>query len=180
MIFSPSSLLPDVIIIEPDLNADDRGYFMETYHEETFTGGGIAVRFVQDNQSMSILGTLRGLHYQIKQPQGKLVRVLSGEIFDVNVDIRRSSPTFGKWSGIILSAQNKKMVYIPPNFAHGFCVLTDTAEVLYKCTDFYKPDYERAIRWNDPDLAIDWPVKEPVLSKKDAHCPFLKDAELPE
>ena len=152
---------------------------MESYHQEKFIGGGIDIRFVQDNQSMSSRGTLRGLHYQIKRPQGKLVRVLSGEVFDVSVDIRRSSPNFGKWFGIILSANDKKAMYIPPNFAHGFCVLSDKAEFFYKCTDFYNPDYERSIRWDDPDLAIDWPIKEPILSEKDANCPLLKDAELP-
>lgn len=180
MIFSPCPILPEVIIIEPDIFTDERGYFMETYHQEKFTGGGLDIRFVQDNQSMSARGTIRGLHYQIKRPQGKLVRVLSGEVFDVSVDIRRSSPNFGKWFGIILSANNKKAVYIPPNFAHGFCVLTERAEFFYKCTDFYNPDYDRAIRWDDPDLAIDWPIKEPILSEKDANCPLLKDAELPE
>ena len=180
MIFSSCPILPEVIIIEPDIFTDERGYFMETYHQEKFTGGGIEIRFVQDNQSMSAGGTIRGLHYQIKRPQGKMVRVLLGEVFDVSVDIRRSSPNFGKWFGIILSANNKKAVYIPPNFAHGFCVLTERAEFFYKCTDFYDPDYERAIRWDDPDLAIDWPIKEPILSEKDATCPLVKDAELPE
>ncbi len=179
MIFSPSPILPEVIIIEPDIFPDERGYFMETYHQEKFTGGGIDIRFVQDNQSMSARGTLRGLHYQIKRPQGKLVRVLLGEVFDVSVDIRRSSPNFGKWFGITLSADNKKGIYIPPNFAHGFCVLTDKAEFFYKCTDFYEPDYERAIRWDDQDLAIDWPIRDPILAEKDATCPSLKDAELP-
>jgi len=179
MKFTPSPTLPEVIIIEPDVFPDERGYFMETYHQEKFSGGGIDIRFVQDNQSLSERGTLRGLHYQIKRPQGKLVRVLYGEVFDVSVDIRRSSPHFGKWFGITLSGDNKKAVYIPPNFAHGFCVLTDTAEFFYKCTDFYEPDYERAIRWDDQDLAIDWPIRDPILSERDAACPFLKDAELP-
>jgi len=180
MIFTPSPILPEVIIIEPNIFSDERGYFMETYHQEKFTGGGIDIRFVQDNQSLSARGTLRGLHYQIKKPQGKLVRVLLGEVFDVSVDIRRSSPNFGKWFGTILSANNKKAMYIPPNFAHGFCVLTERAEFFYKCTDFYEPDYEKAIRWDDPDLAIDWPIKNPILSEKDANCPLLKYAELPE
>lgn len=179
MKFTPSPILPEVIIIEPDVFPDERGYFMETYHQEKFSGGGIDMRFVQDNQSLSERGTLRGLHYQIKRPQGKLVRVLYGEVFDVSVDIRRSSPHFGKWFGITLSADNKKAVYIPPNFAHGFCVLTDTAEFFYKCTDFYQPDYERAIRWDDQDLAIDWPIRDPILSERDAACSFLRDAELP-
>ncbi len=179
MIFNPSPILPEVIIIEPDLFTDNRGYFMESYHQEKFIGGGIDIRFVQDNQSMSSRGILRGLHYQIKRLQGKLVRVLLGEVFDVSVDIRRSSPNFRKLFGIILSANDKKAMYIPPNFAHGFCVLSDKAEFFYKCTDFYNPDYERSIRWDDPDLAIDWPIKEPILSEKDANCPLLKDAELP-
>jgi len=179
MIFSPCPILPEFIIIEPDIFTDERGYFMETYHQEKFTGGGLDIRFVQDNQSMSARGTIRGLHYQIKRPQGKMVRVLLGEVFDVSVDIRRSSPNFGKWFGIILSANNKKAIYIPPNFAHGFCVLTERAEFFYKCTDFYNPDYDRAIRWDDPDLAIDWPIKDPILSEKDATSPLLKNAELP-
>lgn len=152
---------------------------METYHQKKFAVGGIDVEFVQDNQSMSTKGTLRGLHYQIERPQGKLVRVLYGEVFDVAVDIRRSSQNFGKWFGILLSANNKRAVYIPPNFAHGFCVLSDRAEFLYKCTDFYGPEYERTIRWDDPELAIDWPIKDPILSEKDATSPFLKHAELP-
>jgi dTDP-4-dehydrorhamnose 3,5-epimerase len=179
MIFSPSPILKDVIIIEPDAFPDKRGYFMETYHQKKFAVGGINVEFVQDNQSMSTKGTLRGLHYQIQRPQGKLVRVLYGEVFDVAVDIRRSSQNFGKWFGILLSANNKRAVYIPPNFAHGFCVLSDRAEFLYKCTDFYGPEYERTIRWDDPELAIDWPIKDPILSEKDATSPFLKHAELP-
>jgi len=179
MIFYPSPIFPEVFIIEPDLFTDNRGYFMETYHQEKFAAAGIDITFAQDNQSSSTKGILRGLHYQIKKPQGKLVRVLYGEVFDVCVDIRRSSPNFGKWFGIILSEDNKKSLSIPPNFAHGFCVLTDKAEFFYKCTDFYNPDYERAIRWNDPDLSIKWPIKDPILSAKDASCPFLKDAELP-
>jgi len=180
MRFRPSPDLPEVIIIEPDLLRDHRGYFMETYHQEKFSAAGIDVRFVQDNQSMSSHGTLRGLHYQIKRPQGKLVRVLRGEIYDVCVDIRRSSPHFKKWFGITLSEDNKRALYIPPNFAHGFCVVSKTAEFAYKCTDFYFPDYERAIRWNDPDLAIDWPIQKPILSERDASSPLLRDAELPE
>lgn len=179
MIFSPSPILPEVIIVEPELFPDNRGYFMETYHLAKFSNGGIDIRFVQDNQSMSVRGTLRGLHYQIGKPQGKLVRVLYGEVFDVAVDIRRSSPNFGRWSGTILSAENKKAIYIPPNFAHGFCVLSDKAEFFYKCSDFYELGYERTIRWNDPDLAIKWPITDPILSEKDASSPLLRDAELP-
>ena len=179
MKFSPSPIFPDVLIIEPDVITDKRGYFMEAYHQEKFATAGIDIDFVQDNQSTSTQRVLRGLHYQIKRPQGKLIRVLCGEVFDVTVDIRRSSSNFGKWFGVMLSEHNKKILYIPPNFAHGFCVLSDKAEFLYKCTDFYSPDYERTIRWDDPDLAIKWPIKDPILSKKDASCPLFKDAELP-
>jgi len=180
MNFRPSSTLPEVIIIEPDLLHDHRGYFMKIYHQEKFLSAGIDVGFLQDNQSMSSRGTLRGLHYQIKRPQGKVVRAIRGEIYDVCVDIRRSSPYFGKWIGVSLSDESKRALYIPPNFAHGFCVLSEVAEFSYKYTDFYFPDYERAIRWDDPDLAIDWPLQEPILSEKDASCPFLREAELPE
>ena len=180
MNFRPSSMLPEVIIIEPDLLHDHRGYFMETYHQGKFLSAGIDVGFVQDNQSMSSRATLRGLHYQIKRPQGKLVRAIRGEIYDVCVDVRRSSPYFGKWIGVSLTAENKRALYVPPNFAHAFWVLSEVAEFSYKCTDFYFPDYERAIRWDDPDLAIDWPIQEPILSERDASCPLLRDAELPE
>jgi dTDP-4-dehydrorhamnose 3,5-epimerase len=179
MIFSQSPVLRDVIILQPDVHADKRGYFMETYHREEFAAGGIDRAFVQDNQSMSARGTLRGLHYQIQKPQGKLVRVLYGEIYDVSVDIRRSSPNFGKCFGIRLSAENKTALYVPPDFAHGFCVLSERAEFFYKCTDFYAPEFERTIRWDDSDLAIAWPMRNPVLSEKDAAAPFLRDAELP-
>jgi dTDP-4-dehydrorhamnose 3,5-epimerase len=179
MIFSPSPVLPDVIIVQPDVHADKRGYFMETYHQKEFAAGGIGRAFIQDNQSMSARGTLRGLHYQVQRPQGKLIRVIYGEVFDVSVDIRRSSPHFGRWFGIRLSAENKTAVYVPPDFAHGFCVLSERAEFFYKCTDFYAPEFERAIRWDDPDLAIAWPTKDPVLSDKDAAAPYLRDAELP-
>jgi len=179
MIFSPSPVLPDVIIVQPDVHADKRGYFMETYHQKEFAAGGIGRAFIQDNQSMSARGTLRGLHYQVQRPQGKLIRVIYGEVFDVSVDIRRSSPHFGRWFGIRLSSENKTAVYVPPDFAHGFCVLSERAEFFYKCTDFYAPEFERAIRWDDPDLAIAWPTKDPVLSEKDAAAPYLRDAELP-
>ncbi len=179
MIFSPCSVLPEVIIIEPDVYSDDRGYFMETYNKKKFAQGGVHAVFVQDNRSMSAKGILRGLHYQIKQPQGKLLTVLKGRVFDVCVDIRKSSPNFGNWFGITLSSEEKKLVYIPPDFAHGFCVLTEAAEFFYKCTDFYAPAYERTIRWDDPDIGIDWPIKDPVLSEKDAAGANLKDAELP-
>lgn len=180
MNFMPSSTLPEVLIIEPAVFSDDRGFFHEMYHAEKYRKAGIAPTFVQDNRSRSRKGTLRGLHYQIRHPQGKLIWALSGEIFDVAVDIRRNSSTYGKWTGHILSAGNKTALYVPPDFAHGFCVLSDEAEVLYKCTDFYSPEHERCIRWDDPDLAIDWPVKNPVLSEKDKNAPCLKDSEIPQ
>jgi len=179
MQFKPSPHLPEVIVLEPEVFEDERGFFTEMHHEEKFRRAGIKERFVQDNRARSSSGILRGLHYQIRKPQGKLVWVLSGEIFDVAVDIRRNSPTFGKWFGCVLSDQNKKGLYIPPDFAHGYAVLSDAADVFYKCSDFYAPDCERSIRWNDPDLAIDWPITDPILSKKDASAPFFKDAELP-
>ena len=175
MKFIPSPTLPEVIIIEPEIFGDNRGFFTEMYHKEKFQEAGIKENFVQDNRSRSKKGTLRGLHYQIKNPQGKLIWALSGEIFDVTVDIRNYSPTFGKWFGFTLSGENKKALYVPPDFAHGFCVLSEEAEVFYKCTDFYSPEHERCIRWDDPDLAIDWPIKEPVLSGKDENGHFLKD-----
>jgi len=179
MQFKPSPHLPEVIVLEPEVFEDERGFFTEMHHEEKFRRAGIKERFVQDNRARSSSGILRGLHYQIRKPQGKLVWVLLGEIFDVAVDIRRNSPTFGKWFGCVLSDQNKKGLYIPPDFAHGYAVLSDAADVFYKCSDFYAPDCERSIRWNDPDLAIDWPITDPILSKKDASAPFFKDAELP-
>ena len=179
MYFTPSATLPEIIIIEPEIYEDGRGYFSEMYHRKKFEEAGIKGHFVQDNRSRSTRDTIRGLHYQLGRPQGKLVWALTGEIFDVTVDIRKSSPTFGKWFGIILSQDNKKGLYVPPNFAHGFCVLSEEVEFFYKCTDFYAPDHERCIRWDDPDIAIDWPTKFSILSKKDAICPFLKDAELP-
>jgi dTDP-4-dehydrorhamnose 3,5-epimerase len=179
MHFRASPTLPGLIIIEPELFQDDRGYFTEMYHQGKFEDAGIKGNFIQDNRSRSRQGTIRGLHYQVRKPQGKLVWVLSGEVFDLAVDIRRSSPTLGKWVGNVLSSENKKGIYIPPHFAHGFCVLSEVAEVFYKCTEFYSPENERTIRWDDPDLAIDWPVKNPVLSEKDATAPFFKDAELP-
>jgi dTDP-4-dehydrorhamnose 3,5-epimerase len=179
MHFTASPTLSGIIIIEPQLFQDDRGFFMEMYHREKFQKAGIKDRFVQDNRSLSRRGTIRGLHYQLGRPQGKLIWALSGEVFDVAVDIRKGSPTFGKWFGITLSGENKKGLYIPPDFAHGFCVLSEQAEFFYKCTDFYSPEHERCIRWNDPDLAIDWPINDPVISEKDAVAPLFKDAELP-
>jgi dTDP-4-dehydrorhamnose 3,5-epimerase len=179
MHFTPSPTLPEIIIIEAELFQDDRGYFSEIYHRAKFADAGIRGDFIQDNRSLSRQGTIRGLHYQLRRPQGKLVWVVSGEVFDVAVDIRRGSPTFGKWLGTLLSSENKKGIYIPTDFAHGFCVISDQAEVFYKCTDFYSPEDERAIRWDDPELAIDWPVQDPILSERDAVSPLLSDAELP-
>jgi dTDP-4-dehydrorhamnose 3,5-epimerase len=169
--------IPDVIIIEPRVFGDERGFFMETWQRSMFAEHGIDFDFVQDNHSLSGKGILRGLHYQIRQPQGKLVRVISGEVFDVAVDIRKGSPWFGKWVGATLSAENKRMFWVPPGFAHGFYVLSDQAEFVYKCTDFYAPEHERSILWNDPDIGITWPLdrSEPVLSDKDrAGKPFAR------
>jgi dTDP-4-dehydrorhamnose 3,5-epimerase len=171
--------IPDVIIIEPRVFGDERGFFMETWQRSTFAEHGIDFDFVQDNHSLSGKGILRGLHYQLKQPQGKLVRVVSGEVFDVAVDIRKGSPWFGKWVGATLSSENKRMFWVPPGFAHGFYVLSDQAEFVYKCTDFYAPEHERSIIWNDPDLNIEWPLDgtEPVLSAKDCEGIIFKEAE---
>lgn len=172
--------IPEVVLIEPTAFKDDRGFFMETYKRSEFAAFGIEERFVQDNHSKSTKGVLRGLHYQ-KNPkaQGKLVRVVEGEVFDVAVDIRKNSSTYGKWVGAVLSAQNRKMLYIPPDFAHGFCVLSDTAEVVYKATDEYAPQLERGIVWNDPDLGINWPTEQPIISSKDADLPLFKVADNP-
>jgi dTDP-4-dehydrorhamnose 3,5-epimerase len=167
--------IPDLLLIEPKVFGDARGFFFESYSEKLFiAGGGPKLSFVQDNHSRSSRGVLRGLHYQIQQPQGKLVRCTSGEVYDVAVDIRKSSPTFGKWVGVILSEENKRMLYVPPGFAHGFVTLSDTAEFLYKTTDYYAPQYERTILWNDSTIGVEWPLKEtPLLSKKDAEgIPF--------
>jgi dTDP-4-dehydrorhamnose 3,5-epimerase len=170
--------IPDVLIIEPKLFGDERGFFFESYNERQWEEKtGLRTRFVQDNHSRSAKGVLRGLHYQIRQPQGKLVRCVFGEVFDVAVDLRRSSPTFGKWSGALLSAENKRQMWVPEGFAHGFLVLSDGAEFLYKTTDYYAPENERGIVWNDPELGIDWPIEgEPVLSKKDAEAAPFMDA----
>lgn len=179
MKFRPSAIL-DVITIEPDFFGDDRGFFMETYQAARFKDAGINFDFVQDNHSGSEQGILRGLHYQIRQPQGKLVRIVTGEVFDVAVDIRRSSPTFGKWVGEILSAQNKLQLWIPPGFAHGFYVLSEWADMVYKASDYYAPEWDRAIKWNDPDIGIEWPLINgvaPILSAKDDKAILLQDAE---
>lgn len=172
--------LPGVLILEPKVFGDERGFFFESYNQKTLSDlVGIATPFVQDNHSRSAKGVLRGLHYQIQQSQGKLVRVTAGEVFDVAVDVRKSSSSFGKCVGFNLSAENKRMAWIPPGFAHGFLVLSDYAEFLYKTTDYYAPEFERCIAWNDPDLAIDWPLDaEPQLSAKDKAGIALKDAEV--
>jgi dTDP-4-dehydrorhamnose 3,5-epimerase len=179
MIFTPTAL-PGVICIEPQVFGDERGFFMETYHAQKFEAGGISANFVQDNHSGSTRGILRGLHYQIRQPQGKLVRAIAGEVFDVAVDFRRSSATFGRWAGLHLSAANRRMLWIPPGFAHGFYVLSDWAEVLYKTSDIYAPVYDRSLRWDDPQIGIEWPIpagETPILSAKDANAPWLVEAE---
>ena len=170
--------IPDVLILEPRVFEDSRGYFFESFNSRELAALGIDRPFVQDNQSRSTRGVLRGLHYQIQQAQGKLVRVVRGEVFDVAVDIRKSSPTFGQWVGVRLSEQNKQMFWIPPGFAHGFLVLSESADFLYKTTDFYSPAHERTIRWNDPQLAIEWPLEvEPIVSAKDAQGRLLSEAE---
>lgn len=169
--------IPEVKIIEPKVFGDDRGFFLETFQAERYAGViGNGLTFVQDNHSRSCKGVLRGLHFQKTKPQGKLVRVVTGEVFDVAVDIRKNSATFGQWEGVLLTGDNKKQFWVPPGFAHGFVVLSDTADFEYKCTDFYDPSDEGAIRWNDPDLAIDWPIDfEPSLSAKDLEAGLLKD-----
>ena len=172
--------IPEVLILEPDIFGDERGFFMESYNRKTWLEAtGVGLEFVQDNHSRSSRGVLRGLHYQIRQPQGKLVRVTAGEVFDVAVDLRRSSPTFGEWVGVQLSETNRRMFWVPPGFAHGFLVLSERADFLYKATDFYAPEHERTIRWNDPDIGIVWPqIERPALSQKDAEAVFLRDAEV--
>ncbi len=171
--------IPDVLIIEPKVFGDERGFFFESFNKKTFEAAtGITVDFVQDNHSKSSKGVLRGLHYQIKQPQGKLVRVVSGEVFDVVVDLRKSSPTFGQWVGVTLSAENKRQLWLPEGFAHGFIVVSNTAEFLYKTTDSYAPEHERCIQWNDSELAIDWQYSdEPLVSEKDAQGSWFKEAD---
>jgi dTDP-4-dehydrorhamnose 3,5-epimerase len=165
--------IPGVVIIEPDVHRDPRGYFLETYHERKYAEGGIRGPFVQDNHSFSLRGTLRGLHAQRRRPQGKLVRAVEGEMFDVAVDIRRGSPTFSRWVGVTLSGENLRQFYVPPGFAHGFCVLSERLHVEYKCTDFYDREDEFGLAWDDPEIAIAWPIREPVLSAKDAAAPRL-------
>ena len=165
--------LDGVIIIEPEIFRDSRGFFMETYNQDRYKEAGIAGIFVQDNLSYLVKGALRGLHFQIKRPQGKLVQVVTGEIFDVAVDIRQGSSTFGKWVGVYLSEKNKRQLFIPEGFAHGFCVISETAHFLYKCSDFYFQHDEGGIVWSDPDIGIDWPVKDPIVSEKDKQLPRL-------
>jgi dTDP-4-dehydrorhamnose 3,5-epimerase len=167
--------LPGVILIEPDVHRDERGFFLESYHAEKYRDHGIDATFVQDNHSKSDNGTLRGLHMQLVQPQGKLVRVVAGEVYDVAVDVRRGSPAFGKHYGTLLSSENHRQLYVPPGLAHGFLVTSDQAEFEYKCTDFYHPASELSIAWNDPELAIPWPTMNPSLSAKDQDAPRLAD-----
>jgi dTDP-4-dehydrorhamnose 3,5-epimerase len=170
--------LPDVLILDPVLRGDPRGWFMETFNAEAFRAHGLSDSFAQDNHSYSTGGVVRGLHYQLEQPQGKLVRCTRGRILDVAVDIRRGSPTFGKWTSVELSAENRKMLWVPPRFAHGFAVLSEDAEVLYKCTTLWHQPSDRSLLWNDPDLAIDWRVTDASLSAKDAAGKPLREADL--
>lgn len=179
MEFEPTRL-PEVVLIKPQVFGDARGFFFESWHQEKFAAAGIDADFVQDNHSHSVRHTLRGLHFQIKHPQGKLVRVTRGAVFDVAVDIRRSSPRFAQWVGAILDDINHHMLWVPPGFAHGYVALSDEIDFLYKCTDFYAPQHERAIRWDDPQIDVQWPPSvghSPTLSAKDAAAPLLKDAE---
>lgn len=172
--------IPGVYLISPAVHADGRGFFMETFREDLFANAGLVMHFVQDNHSLSGRGVLRGLHYQIRQPQGKLVRVVAGEIFDVAVDLRRHSPSFGRWVGARLSAENKQQIWIPPGFAHGFLVLSENTEVIYKASDYYAKEWERTLLWCDPQLGIDWPLEQdqvPAVSEKDAAGKTLDQAE---
>ncbi len=180
MIVAPTSL-PGVLLLEPTVYRDDRGFFMETFNADRFAEYGIPTIFRQDNHSRSAKGVLRGLHYQLNRPQGKLVTVVRGEVFDVAVDIRRGSPTFGRWFGATLSEDNHRHMWVPPGFAHGFCVLSSFADFLYKCTDVYVPNDDRGLLWSDPTIAIDWPIPSPVLSAKDRQLPLLDEGsrELP-
>lgn len=177
-----STSISEVLVIEPKVFGDSRGFFFESFNQKNFSQAtGLGVKFVQDNHSRSVKGVLRGLHYQIRQPQGKLVRVVRGQVFDVAVDIRRSSPTFGQWVGVELTEDNYRQLWVPPGFAHGFYVLSDTADFLYKTTDYYFPDLERSLLWNDPAIAVSWPIEaavSPIISAKDKIAPKLADAEL--
>jgi dTDP-4-dehydrorhamnose 3,5-epimerase len=179
MEFVPTRL-PEVLVIKPRVFGDSRGFFFETCHERKFADAGIELDFVQDNHSHSTQHTLRGLHFQIEQPQGKLVRVTRGEVFDVAVDMRRSSPRFGEWVGVVLSDTNHHMLWVPPGFAHGYLALSEEIDFIYKCTDFYAPQHERAVRWDDPKIGVQWPLPAgiaPTMSAKDAIAPLLHDAE---
>ena len=179
MKFEPTELA-EVIRVVPTIHRDARGYFVETWQSRKFAEGGIEADFVQENCSFSSKGTLRGIHYQVDRPQGRLVRVVEGAVFDVAVDLRRSSPTLGHWTGEVLSAENRNQLWVPAGFGHGFLVLSETAGFEYSCTDYYSPEHERQIRWNDPDIGIDWPIandEAPLLSDKDGTAPMLKDAE---
>ena len=172
---------PDVLLIEPDVFTDPRGFFMETFHVKKFAAAGLPTEFLQDNHSHSVRGVLRGLHYQLQHPQGKLVRVVDGEVLDVAVDIRKGSPRFGQWVSVLLSAENKQQLYVPPGFAHGFCTVSEQADFLYKCTDVHTPGDEYGIAWDDPALAIDWPQLDYLLSEKDSENPVLSESDhLPE
>lgn len=177
-----STSISEVLVIEPKVFGDSRGFFFESFNQKNFSQAtGLDVKFVQDNHSRSVKGVLRGLHYQIRQPQGKLVRVVRGQVFDVAVDIRRSSPTFGQWVGVELTEDNYRQLWVPAGFAHGFYVLSDTADFLYKTTDYYFPDLERSLLWNDPAIAVSWPIEadvSPIISAKDKIAPKLADAEL--
>jgi dTDP-4-dehydrorhamnose 3,5-epimerase len=172
--------IPEVVLIKPRVFGDARGFFFETWHERKFAAAGIAGHFVQDNHSHSTRYSLRGLHFQIRQPQGKLVRVSRGEVYDVVVDLRRSSPHFGQWVGVLLSEANHHMLWVPPGFAHGYLALSEEIDFLYKCTDFYAPEHERAIRWDDAQLGVQWPLPAnvtPLVSDKDARAPSFRDAD---
>jgi dTDP-4-dehydrorhamnose 3,5-epimerase len=167
--------IPGVVVVEPDVHVDGRGFFVESYHADRYRAHGIEGPFVQDNHSRSVAGTLRGLHLQLRRPQGKLIRVIEGEVFDVAVDVRRGSPTFGRWVAVTLTAENFKQCYVPPGFAHGFCVVSAIAQVEYKCTDVYDSASEIGVAWDDPALAISWPVRDPILSLRDSHHPTLAE-----
>ena len=174
--------LPGVLLLEPRVFGDERGFFLETWQAQRYAEAGLPERFVQDNLSMSRHGVLRGLHYQIRRPQGKLVSVIDGEVFDVAADVDPESGTFGRWVGVRLSGDNKRQLYVPPGYAHGFCVLSDAAYFTYKCTEYYEPSLERGVRWDDPTLAIEWPVDDPMVNERDTRWPTLEEAgreELP-
>jgi dTDP-4-dehydrorhamnose 3,5-epimerase len=172
-----STVIPGVVVVEPEIHRDERGFLLESYQAVRYREGGIAEHFVQDNHSRSAQGTLRGLHAQNPHPQGKLVRVIEGEVFDVAVDARRGSPAYGRYVGVVLSAENFRQLYVPPGLLHGFLVTSEFAQVEYKCTDFYHPEGDLSVAWNDPDLAIPWPTESPILSRKDASAPRLRDVQ---